>query len=389
MQTKTISSRLSVVDSLRGVALLAIVLLHNIEHYNLFCIPENMPEWLNFIDKGVWETIFFLLAGKAYATFSFLFGFSFYIQYTNEQKRGGDFRARFAWRMFILFLFSQLHALLYNGDILLLYSVVGLTLIPVCRLKDKTVLIIASILLLQPFEWGRIIYCAINPDFVISGKMFMKYAMLSEPVMQTGNVAQVIKSNIFDGQMYSNLWQVENGRFFQTAALFMFGLLAGRRKVFVKSDESIFFWEKTLLYSAIAYLPLLILKIFIPELIDNKSILISYNIAVPSLVNFSFMLILISSFTLSWFKKDGYAIQRIFIPYGRMSLTNYITQSYMGVFIYYTMGLGLYKYTGATASVLIGLAIFTVQLIFSRYWLSKHNHGPFEYIWRKATWIGK
>lgn len=42
-QTLKSSERLGVVDALRGFALLAIVLLHNLEHYNLFLVPENVP----------------------------------------------------------------------------------------------------------------------------------------------------------------------------------------------------------------------------------------------------------------------------------------------------------------------------------------------------------
>ena len=45
-QTLKTSERLGVVDALRGFALLAIVLLHNLEHYNLFLVPENVPAWL-------------------------------------------------------------------------------------------------------------------------------------------------------------------------------------------------------------------------------------------------------------------------------------------------------------------------------------------------------
>ena len=175
-QTLKTSERLGVVDALRGFALLAIVLLHNLEHYNLFLAPENVPAWLQTIDKYAWDTLFFLFAGKAYATFSLLFGFSFYIQFHNAEKRGIDFRGRFAWRMCLLFLFAQLHALFYNGDILLLYAVVGFALIPVCKLKDKTVFWIALILLLQPYEWGRAIYAMINPDYVVSTGHFIPYA---------------------------------------------------------------------------------------------------------------------------------------------------------------------------------------------------------------------
>ena len=365
-QTLKTSERLGVVDALRGFALLAIVLLHNLEHYNLFFIPENMPAWLQTIDKYAWDTMFFLFAGKAYATFSLLFGFSFYIQFHNAEKRGIDFRGRFAWRLCLLFLFAQLHALFYNGDILLLYAVVGFALIPVCKLKDKTVFWIALILLLQPYEWGRAVYAMINPDYVAVTGHCVPYAIRAQEATLNGNFLEVLQSNIIDGQLYSNIWQVENGRLFQTAALFMFGMLLGRRKYLIKSEESVRFWKKMLIGAILAFIPLYCLKTFVPDLLTNPSIQVPYNIAVPSYANFAFMIILVSIFTLLWFKKEkGYSWQSLLIPYGRMSLTNYISQSIMGVTIYYGFGLAMYKYAGATASLLIALLIFTVQLIFS------------------------
>ena len=301
-QTLKTSERLGVVDALRGFALLAIVLLHNLEHYNLFLVPENVPAWLQTIDKYAWDILFFLFAGKAYATFSLLFGFSFYIQFHNAEKRGIDFRGRFAWRMCLLFLFAQLHALFYNGDILLLYAVVGFALIPVCKLKDKTVFWIALILLLQPYEWGRAIYAMINPDYVVSTGHFMPYAMRAQEATANGNFFEVLCSNISDGQLYSNIWQVENGRLFQTAALFMFGMVLGRRKYLIKSEESVRFWKKMLKGAVLAFIPLYCLKTFVPDLLTNPSVQIPYKIAVPSYANFAFMIILVSIFTLLWFK---------------------------------------------------------------------------------------
>ena len=119
----------------------------------------------------VWDILFFLFAGKAYATFSLLFGFSFFIQFHNAEKRGIDFRGRFAWRMCLLFLFAQLHALFYNGDILVLYAVVGFALIPVCKLKTKTIFVIALLLLFQPCR--KSIKCGCTWDF--SGNIVFQY----------------------------------------------------------------------------------------------------------------------------------------------------------------------------------------------------------------------
>lgn len=379
--------RLEVVDALRGFALLAIVLLHNLEHYNLFFYPENTPVLLGIIDKGVWETLFFIFAGKAYATFSLLFGFSFYIQIRNARRRGDDFRLRFAWRMFLLMLFAMLHSVFYNGDILLLYAVAGLLLIPICNLKDKTVLIIAIILLLQPLEIFRAIYYACNPEQVMPHNFFVPYAESAQIAGTTGSFAEVIRSNVMDGILYSNLWQIEAGRLFQTPALFMLGLLLGRREYFIKSDTSKRFWRKAAIYAVIIFIPFYILRMYLPEHIANLSVRMPVYTLFYSLSNFSFMAMLVSLFTLLWFKRGGYKAQRFIIPYGRMSLTNYITQSIIGVCIYYQFGGGLYKYTGALATVLIGCGIFAVQLIFSRIWLSRHKQGPLEYLWKRGTWI--
>lgn len=381
--------RLDVVDAMRGFALLAIVLLHNLEHYNLYYIPTDAPAWLTALDGQMWSTAFFLMAGKAYATFSLLFGFSFFVQMRNERERGGDFRARFAWRMFLLFLFAQLHSLFYNGDILLLYAVVGLVLIPVSGLSSRTVLTLAVICLLQPFEWGRAIYAAINPD-VIYTQTWGTYGEISNAVNISGNFWEVLKTNIWEGQLYSNLWQVQNGRLFQSAGLFMLGMLAGRHELFVKSAESIKLWVKILVWAAATIMPLYVLKSYIPELADNASIVLPINIALPSLYNTAFMLVLVSGFTLLWFYREaGYRLQRVLVPYGRMSLTNYITQSMLGAMIYYGYGIGLYKSTGATATLIIGFTIFAVQLAFSRWWLARHKQGPLEWLWKQGTWIGR
>ena len=72
-----------------------------------------------------------------------------------------------------------------------------------------------------------------------------------------------------------------------------------------------------------------------------------------------------------------------------MSLTNYLVQSVMGALIYYGFALGMYQYTGATFSLLIGIALFVLQLYFCKWWLSHHQQGPLEYIWHKATWVGR
>lgn len=388
-QTAFPSDRLQVVDALRGFALLAIVLLHSIEHYNLFFTPLWQPEWLNAFDGYLTDTVWFLLAGKAYATFSLLFGFSFFIQMRNARRRGCDFRLRFAWRLLLLACFAQIHAMFYNGDILLFYAVCGLILIPASSWSDKTIIIVALILLLQPVDWFHMILASVDHNYVNLNDKFVQFAIQAEQVGMHGNFLQTIADNIGNGQLYSNFWQVEAGRICQTPALFLIGMWLGRKEMFIKSAKSLRFWEGVFISCLALFGPLWLINTLIPPVLTNITWQYHFGCALGLPVNFVMMGVLVSGFVLLWFKADerGYGWQRITCGFGRMSLTNYIAQSIIGVTLFYNYGFGLYRYCGSTLSLLLGIVIAAILILWSRYWLAKHRQGPLEYLWKKLTWI--
>lgn len=94
--------RIEVVDALRGFAVMAILLVHNLEHFIFPVYPESSPEWLSILDAGVFNAVFSLFAGKSYAIFALLFGFTFYIQSHNQQLKGKDFGYHFYGDWFYL-----------------------------------------------------------------------------------------------------------------------------------------------------------------------------------------------------------------------------------------------------------------------------------------------
>ena len=384
------SSRLEVVDALRGFALIAIVLLHSIEHYNLFTTIDWEPAWLRSVDECVASTVWFFLAGKAYATFSLLFGFSFYIQMRNARRRGCDFRLRFAWRMLLLAMFAQLHALFYNGDILLFYAVCGLILIPASYWSNRTVLIVAGLLLLQPIDWIHMLTARLCPDYVDLNSRFATFAASAEQVGMHGTFWQTIANNIGNGQLYSNFWQVEAGRICQTPGLFLIGMWLGRTDMFVKSERSIRFWKRAFALSLVLFVPFYLLGTLVGPQLTHPTWQSHWGIAMGLPSNFMLMIAMVSLFVLCWFHADdnGYGFQRLSIAFGRMSLTNYIVQSIIGVTLFYNFGFGLYRLTGATLSMLIGLAIATTLCLLSRVWLRTHRQGPFESLWKRLTWLG-
>jgi uncharacterized protein len=164
--TSNLIGRITVVDALRGFAIMSIMLLHNLEHFDFYFTPEGSPAWLKALDGKIWNTMFFLFSGKSYAIFALLFGFTFYIMDSNQLSKGLDFRARFLWRMALLLGFGVINSIFYEGDILAFYAVLGISLVFVNKLSNKTVLYIAIFLLLQPFEIGRFIYEVLNPSYI-------------------------------------------------------------------------------------------------------------------------------------------------------------------------------------------------------------------------------
>ncbi|MDH6533580.1 DUF418 domain-containing protein [Parabacteroides sp. 52] len=380
--------RIEVADALRGLAVMAILLLHNIEHFNLYNFPQSTTPFFQALDKGIWDTLFFLFAGKAYAIFALLFGFSFFIMFDNQEKRGKDFRLRFLWRMVLLFLIGCVNAAFFPGEILVLYSIIGLILIPVCKLNNKVLFCIAVILMLQPMEWAKFLYALFHPDYTAGPAAYGVHARKMYPFLEGDSFWAMIKSNLWDGQLFSLLWAWGFGRFFQTASLFILGFLLGRKQFFQYGAGNRRFWLGTLCVAIGCFIPLFILTDVLPGMLERKELLTPMKTIVSSLRNFSFMWVWVALVVIGWQVVKVQSVLKVLSPLGRMSLTNYLMQSLLGSFIYFGPGLGLYKVLPTTASFGVGILLLILQLLFCHWWLRNHTHGPAEWLWRKATWIG-
>jgi uncharacterized protein len=381
-------SRLHVVDALRGFAIVSIMLLHNIEHFDYYFLPTNLPVWMVVVDKWIWDTLFFLFGGKSYAIFAMLFGLTFFIQSKNQENKGKDFRGRFAWRLFLLFVFGFINSSFYQGDILIIYAVIGFVLIPVAKLSDKVVFVIALILMLQPYELYNLIYAIQNPAMKIFDPVSWSYFAKTGEYITGNSLTETLIGNLTTGKTAVLLWNWENGRVFQTASLFMFGMLAGRKYLFAVSQENLKFWIKTLIIAAVVFIPLFLVKLYHVDWINSDAINRPFSTIIASWSNMALMLVLVSGFVILYQNRFFHKILNIFSSFGRMSLSNYIIQSIIGSMIYYGFGLGLYEYTGATYCLIIGIALATLQGFFSYWWIRKYNQGPLEIIWHKLTWIG-
>lgn len=79
------------------------------------------------------------------------------------------------------------------------------------------------------------------------------------------------------------------------------------------------------------------------------------------------------------------AVVNYLAPVGQMALTNYLLQTVLCCFIFYGWGMGLFGELQRSLLTLIVIAIWVVQLGFSRWWLKRFNSGPMERVWRNLT----
>ena len=383
------NTRIDVADILRGIAIGGIVLIHFIEHLNFYLFPEPSSPFMATLNQNVWDTTFFLLAGKMYAIFSMLFGLSFFIQHDNQAQLGVDFRPRFLWRMVLLMMFGLFDLLFYNGDILTLYAVCGVLVVPFVRANNRVLVAVTILFALQPVEIAYIIMGLMDPTTTSlnlgSGALFK--AIL--PAQAEGSIVDVAIKGIQNGFPVNFLWAIEHGRFTQTIFLFLLGIYLGRRRLFYDEGNNVAIWKRVLVGSLCAFAVLFPLYKVVPNMIDTTCIKESVKVMLNMWKNFAMMLFYVSGVVVLFYRTTAKNFLIKIAPYGKMSLTNYLSQSIIGGFVFYNWGLGLYKYSGHTSSLMLGVLCVALQYLFCRWWLKSHSHGPFEALWRKLTWIDK
>lgn len=379
------ASRITVLDALRGSALLGLFLLHNVEHFDLGGGPATSPGWLQPWDAGVRAATYVLFAGKAYAIFAFLFGLSFYLILTRWTERGIAAGPRFLRRLGLLALFGYLHGIVYCGDILLVLAIVGTPLVWLNRLPSRWLAVIAIMALLQPtLLWQRHeliqhppLASAVPYHWDLYGAVGRVYA--------NGTLGQVTLTNLWAGQ-WPRLWfSIESGRVLQMLGLFLGGLLLGRSGALHDDARLTRFAWRAVIIGLLGWLlahsieaPLLRPALLPLTRTTVEALLGAYHGVARAAI-------WAGAFTLLYLHTPAKRALTWLEPVGRLSLTAYVTQALICVPIYYHYGLGRFRVWGPAASVLFGIGLFVTQSLVARWWLTRHDQGPLEWLWRRGT----
>ncbi len=387
------SNRIESIDILRGFTLFGIIIVHMVEQYYAGQFPKQHENAIgqNMADQVVQGLVGMLIIGKFYMIFSFLFGLSFYIQFTRNDSEK-NFLLRFAWRLLILFAIGMIHHLHYRGDILSIYAILGVGLLIFHQLPDKYLLLLAGFLVLNiPTVIVRAVQFAMGDTSNIFDQDQASLLAYYNAV-KSGTYLDILNANL-DSFAFKMIFQVFSGRLFITLGLFLLGVYAGRKKFFERAEHEVkmlkdfrFNAWMTIL-GAIAFSLLFfggaaLFKIKFP---DGLNMLIGGFVS--DLFNAALATIYVM-WILLWLQKEKWQkhLANLY-PVGRMGLTVYLMQTLFGTLIYFSYGLGLLGEFGASLSLVLALMIFVVQIVFAKIWFTYFNYGPVEWIWRDLSYL--
>jgi uncharacterized protein len=389
------TDRIGEVDIIRGFALFG-VLWMNVLGMGGFVVPEDKIHGLTdfqTLEKVVGFFSHLLMAGKAQALFSLLFGFGFAVMMQRIGERGGDGRVIYLRRLAILLAVGVAHtSLLWTGDILNAYAAMGFLLLLTRRWPNRWLLDVG------------LLFAVLLPIGVM-----LYYQLTLAPGQQPAFLA------ITEAGAESR-WPIVMGHDYPAFVVAMF------KALFVE------FYTQPI---ALSYVGWILGRFMIGAWIFRQGwlqapqrYLMGYAIVAATFIPVGLLLSLRGSLMkvmelkpMDWFAPIhrgigptgelilalGYgallmmlcqipAARRLFSglgSVGQMALTNYLTQSVFYVFVLYGFGLGLLPWMGPTFSLLFSVVLFGLQILFSRWWLARYAYGPAEWLWRWGTYGAK
>ena len=198
----------------------------------------------------------------------------------------------------------------------------------------------------------------------------------------------MIRFNLWKGQLAKCLWVIAVARYLQLIGLFIIGMLIGRKGIH-RSEENMVKWSKKALPWALGVFAVFYgASLLLPALGLEGFALGRARMLLRNYANLGQMIFYVSGLTLLYYKSKGWrGVLDKLAPVGRMSVTNYMVQSALGVIVFYGFGLNMAMTATFAECAVAGVVICVAQIIFSNWWMKRYYYGPVEWLWRTATWM--
>ncbi len=399
--------RLVLLDVLRGFALCGVFVSNVAMWFSGRAFfsraqSEALMASAPLVDKVVGYTTMLLVFGKFITIFSFLFGLGFSIQLFRAEARGTSIVPLYMRRLGVMLLIGVSHLfLLWYGDILSTYALLGFALLLFRKRLDKTLFVWAAILIfVLPLVFMGIskllpLLSSLTPEARAAAEAAAKEqttALRAQTLeaFQSGGYFEVVGAN---AAYYFR--DFVNGMVFVLPPLlgrFLLGLLAGRRRLFHEAAEHRPFFRKLFGWglglgvltsaSGLVVWQLMRLKLIPEGVAWMPPVMTSVRQVAELCLSGTY----VAGLTLLFLRPAWQKRLVVLAPVGRMALTNYLTQTVASLLFFYGLGLGFITTLGPAACVALTLAFFSLQVVFSHLWLARFRFGPAEWLWRSLTY---
>ena len=386
--------RIEILDILRGFALLGII-FNNMQYLSGYAFTpfDTLKQIINFqLNEDLYHFLDIIITAKFYTLFSFLFVTGFYIQLSKHTEDSTDFLKTYRRRLFILLVIGAVHSLIWFGDILLSYAIIGFILILFRNVKSKNLLRWSICILSLPFLIDLVLLPFSQTPTAIGFNNTTPIVHVNYPDMtpeavintyQNGSVVDIFLLN-FHNLVWKYMGYFPSGQYFTLFGIFLFGYYLASIGFFTEKSKPILLFMISLIIGLLATFSARILGGSLyrwPPTLSNilfKFLLLTGQIFMCiSYITFIYKIVQTSI---------GKRILKYLIPMGRMALTNYLFQTIIMIVIFYNFGFNLFGKIGLIQTTGIAILILVLQIIFSNIWLRHFRFGPFEWLWRSLTY---
>ncbi len=410
------SDRIHSLDIMRGIVLFGILLM-NINGMGLARAYEDptvsggSTGW----DLYTWITATMFFEGTMRALFSLLFGVGMFVLLDRLEKKGAGINAANIYfrRLTWLLVFGLIHCylLLWVGEILYNYALMGFLVFSFRNMAPKKLIIIAVFLFSAGALWNYSDYkndvnlveqVALVKSFKAEGKPLTKELKEADEKWQKREAerspaaVEEYNSNMRKGyfQVVGFLAPVNmhyNEHFpyrydpFDVLSMMLLGIALYKLNILSAKKSYHFYSIMALIGYSIGlcvnyYEVTMIINSNFSLLGFSKSYLTYDAGRVPiAMGHIAAIMLLCKLPVLKWLKTSLAAV-------GKMALTNYIMHSIIALFFFTGAGLGMFGKLQRHELLYVVFSIWIFQLIISPIWLKYFQFGPLEWLWRNLSY---
>ena len=368
------SERIDAIDALRGLTLFGVLAINITMIFRVSIFEQFLPPaaTTSALDRAILAFLMAAIEMKAFALFSLLFGVGLAIQF--ERLAANPRRALLlSRRLTVLLAIGLIHLLLiWNGDILVEYSLAGFIVLPLLW-GPRWLLAVGAALLLAFY-----LVTPLLPPVVAwpTTAWLRDHVAAARQAYGTGGYFEILAFQIRElpVMLPLHVWV-----FPRTIALFLFGVLAWRTDIIRRPAEHQGLLVAVALTGIVAGVALNLAEQrlswlgagrFSLDRLAGVLLAIGYAAAALAALN----------------TRTGSKLLAWAAPLGRMAFTNYLLQSVICSWIFFGYGFGLFGRTGVLTALAIGTSIYVAQVLFSAQWLRYYRFGPVEWLWRSLMY---